>query len=164
MAHYKHTFQVKAPLSAVWLLHEDPKALKDLTPPPVRVKIVSMDQPLRVGANLTFRLYLIEPLGATWHAIYDEFNPYQPGETVCSFVDRSLSSPFRFWVHRHTFHALDADHSTITDDVTFRLFGGPVGELVTWLVAWPAIAFMFFYRRLKSRQVLPAIVRTGRYD
>ena len=164
MAHFKHTFKVLAPLSAVWLLHEDPKALKDLTPPPVRVKIISMEQPLHAGSNLIFRLYLFEPFGATWHAVYDEFEPYEPGKTVCHFVDRSLSGPFRFWVHRHMLSAVNEKVSTITDDVTFRLFGGPIGAIITWLVAWPAIAFLFFYRRLKSRQVLKKIVLTGRYD
>ena len=164
MAHFKHTFPVNAPLSAVWLLHDDPKALRDLTPPPVRVKILAMDQPLRAAAKLKFRLFLIEPLGATWDAIYDEFNPYTPDATVCNFVDRSLSSPFRFWVHRHTFHAVNDQASTITDDVTFRLFGGIIGEALTWIIAWPAIAFMFFYRRQKSVQLLKTIVRTGRYD
>ncbi len=153
MAHFKHTFRVNAPLSAVWNLHDDPKALIDLTPPPVTVKILSMDRPLRAGAELKFRLSF-GPIGVTWHAIYDEFNPYQPGQTVCNFVDRSLSSPFKFWVHRHTFHDLGDGTSTVTDDATFRLFDGPLGVLVTWIFAWPPIALMFLFRRMKTRQML----------
>ena len=158
MAHFKQTFPVDAPLSAVWKLHDDPKALIDLTPPPVRVKILKIESPLHQGSELTFRLFLVEPLGATWHAVYDEFNPYQPGMTVCNFVDRSISSPFKFWVHRHTFRDLGNSTSTVTDDVTFRLADGWFGVFITAL-AWPAIAFMFSYRRIKTRQML----RSGAY-
>ncbi len=153
MAHFKQTFRVEAPLSAVWQMHDDPKALKELTPPPPKVTILSIDQPLRVGAQLKFRLS-VGPFNATWHAIYDEFKPYQPGLTVCSFIDRSLSSPFRYWVHKHTFRDLGDGTSSVTDDATFRLFDGSLGEIVTWIVAWPAIAFMFGYRRMKTRQML----------
>jgi len=159
MARFKQTFRVDAPLSAVWQLHDDPRALIDLTPPPIRVKILKIDRPLHQGSALTFRLYLIEPLGATWQAIYDEFNPYQPGLTVCNFVDRSLSSPFKFWVHRHTFRDLGDGTSTVTDDATFRLADGLLGALIT-AIAWPTIAFMFLYRRMKTRQLL----RSGAYS
>lgn len=157
MAHFKQMFHVDAPLSAVWQVHDDPKALKELTPPPVQVKILSMDQPLRKGAELKFRLSL-GPFGATWHAIYDEFNPYKPGDSVCNFVDRSLSSPFSYWVHRHTFRALSDSTSTVTDDATFRLFDGALGEIITWIAGWPPIAFMFLYRRMKTRQVLRRVL------
>ncbi len=161
MAHFKQTFRVNAPLSAVWQMHDDPKALKELTPPPTQVTILSMDQPLRTGAELKFRLS-VGPLAATWHAIYDEFNPYQPGATVCNFVDRSLSSPFKYWVHRHTFRDLGDGTSTVTDDATFRLFDGLLGEIVTWLVGWPPIALMFVYRRLKTRQMLKQMMASTR--
>ncbi len=158
MARFRQTFRVSAPLSVVWQLHDDPKALIDLTPPPLRVKILSLDYPLHKNSELTFRLYLIEPLGATWHAIYDEFTPYQPGMTACGFVDRSLSSPFRFWVHRHTFRDLGDGTSTVTDDATFRLVDGPLGMLIATL-AWPSVAFMFLYRRWKTYQILKQMVK-----
>ncbi len=152
MAHFKQTFQVDAPLSAVWKMHDDPKALVELTPPPVHVTILSMDRPLRKGAELKFRLS-VGPLGATWHAVYDEFNPYQAGDTVCNFVDRSLSSPFAFWTHRHTFNYIGGGKSTVTDDATFRLVNGPFSAIIT-AFAWPPIAFMFLYRRMATRRML----------
>jgi uncharacterized protein len=153
MARFKHRFRVAAPLAAVWQLHDDPKALHDLTPPPMQVKILSMDQPLKVGSQLKFRLG-IGPVGVVWHAIYDEFTAHQPGLAQCGFVDRSLSSPFHAWTHRHTFDDLGDGTSTVTDEVTFELIGGPAGGVVTWLVAWPAIAFLFFFRRMKTQQLL----------
>lgn len=160
MARFKHTFTVNAPLSAVWQMHDDPKALYELTPPPMQVTILAMDKPLKVGANLKFRLG-IGPLGVVWHAIYDEFDPYQSGMTTCGFVDRSLSSPFRSWTHRHTFTDQGNGTSTVTDEATFELIDGPLGAVVTWLVAWPAIAFLFFYRRLKTHQMLARLTKAG---
>ncbi|MCC7449241.1 MAG: SRPBCC family protein [Anaerolineae bacterium] len=153
MARFRHQFRVNAPLSAVWHLHESPKALPELTPPPVTVKIVRIDQPLKAGSHLIFRLSL-GPVGVLWNAVYDEFEPYRPGLTRCGFVDRSARSPFRFWMHRHTFDDLGDGTSAITDDVRFALFGGSLGSLVTWVIVWPAIAFMFLYRRFRTHQML----------
>ncbi len=151
MARFKQTFRVKAALAATWGLHDDPQALHDLTPPPLRVKILAIDKPLVKGSQLSFRLVLWGPLGATWNAIYDEFDPYQPGMTRCGFVDRALRSPFRAWTHRHTFEALPDGTSTVTDEATFQLFGGP---LLTWLMGWPAVAFLFMYRRWRTQRIL----------
>jgi ligand-binding SRPBCC domain-containing protein len=160
MARFKHTFRVNAPLSAVWQLHDDPKALYELTPPPVKVTIVELDQPLRAGSHLKFRLS-IGPLGANWHAIYDEFEPYQPGWKQCGFVDRSISSPFQSWTHHHVFDELTDGTSTVMDDASFELVGGALGNVITWIVAWPAIAFLFMFRRTKTRQMLARMLQTS---
>ncbi len=154
MARFRQTFHVDAPLSLVWQAHEDPKALEELTPPPARVEILQLDRPLKKGALLKFKIKIIGSFGARWDAIYDEFNPWQPGMKECSFVDRSLASPFRHWIHRHTFHELPDGTSTVTDDAEFYLFGGLIGHALTWLFAWPAIAFMFVYRRGATRRML----------
>lgn len=153
VARFYHRFRVTAPLSAVWNLHDDPSILKHLTPPPLQVKILHMDSLLKAESQLRFRLGF-GPLGAVWHAIYDEFTPYQPGLCQCGFVDRSLSSPFYFWTHRHTFDDAGDGTSTITDDVRFELLPGVVGKLITWVIAYPAIAFLFFFRRLTTRRLL----------
>jgi ligand-binding SRPBCC domain-containing protein len=157
MAHFRQRFVVKAPLPEVWRFHDDPVALKALTPPPLRVKILAKDEPLQAGGTLKFRLALfgIQPLGATWHAIYDEFNPYREGEQCASFVDRSLCSPFHFWIHRHTFEALPDGNTACTDDVTFHLtpLRGALGKLLDALV-YPSILFLFFYRQLQTRRIL----------
>lgn len=158
MARFKHTFRVDAPLSVVWQMHEDPKALYELTPPPMQVKILQMDQPLHAGSHLQFRLG-IGPLGVVWHAIYDEYDPYVEGMKQCGFVDRSISGPFHAWVHRHTFHELDDGTSTVTDDASFELMTGPLGSVITWVVAWPAIAFLFVFRRFKTHQMLARMLR-----
>src|SRR5688572_14127736 len=115
MARFRHTFRVNAPISVVWQLHEDPKALYELTPPPLQVTILHMDQPLRARSQLIFRLG-IGKLGVRWHAIYDEFVPYRVGMWQCGFVDRSISSPFHAWTHRHTFTDLGDGLSVVTDD------------------------------------------------
>jgi ligand-binding SRPBCC domain-containing protein len=159
MARFKQVFRVRAPLQMVWEMHDDPKILPALTPPPLRVKVLAKDDPLRAGSTLKFRLYLIEPLGATWHAIYDAFNPYQPKATQCDFIDRSLSSPFHAWTHHHIFTDNGDGSTTCTDDVTFKLVGGPLGEAITYLFAYLPIVFLFLYRRLKTHMILAQRMR-----
>ncbi len=157
MARFKQRFKVKAPLREVWRFHDDPVALTDLTPPPLRVKILAKDEPLEAGGTLKFRLALfgIQPLGATWHAIYDEFQPYREGATRAHFIDRSLSSPFHSWVHRHTFEALPDGTTACTDDVTFHLtpLRGFLGNLIDALV-YPSVVILFLYRQFQTRRLL----------
>ncbi|RMF52279.1 MAG: hypothetical protein D6749_05525 [Chloroflexota bacterium] len=157
MARFKQRFIVEAPLSEVWRFHDDPIALKALTPPPLRVKILAKDEPLQAGGTLKFRLALfgLQPLGATWHAIYDEFTPYGEGQTRASFVDRSLSSPFHFWIHRHIFEALPDGRTACTDDVTFHLtpLRGLLGSLIDALV-YPSVVILFIYRQFQARRLL----------
>jgi uncharacterized protein len=153
MAWFKQTFHVPASLESVWKFHEDPKALIDLTPPPIGVKLLHIDKPLRAGANLHFRLG-VGPIGTVWHAIYDEFTPYEPGLSQCGFVDRAISGPFHSWTHSHTFKAVNEYSSTVTDDAHFELMAGPIGALISWIIGWPAVAFLFLFRRIKTRQLL----------
>jgi ligand-binding SRPBCC domain-containing protein len=140
-------------------MHDDPSALKALTPPPLQVKILEMDAPLKQGSELKFRLG-IGPLGVVWHAVYDEFKPYQEGMMEASFVDRSLSSPFHAWTHRHIFRHLGDGTSTVTDDAQFELIGGALGRVITWIVAYPAIAFLFLYRRMQTYRILARMSTT----
>jgi ligand-binding SRPBCC domain-containing protein len=118
-----------------------------------------MDQPLRVRSQLIFRLG-IGRVGVNWHAIYDEFVPYRAGLLQCGFVDRSISSPFHSWTHRHIFTDLGDGTSMVTDDANFELFTGVWGNVITWLVAWPAIAFLFLFRRFKTRQMLAKMLQS----
>lgn len=153
MARFTHTFRVRTPLGAVWQMHEHPSALKELTPPPIQVEILHMDEPLGQGSVLKFRLG-VGPIGSIWEAVYDEFTPFQQGMQECGFVDRAISSPFHSWIHRHIFRDLGDNTSTITDDARFELLGGSLGSIITWLVGYPAIAVLFLYRRAKTYRML----------
>lgn len=163
MSHYQQRFVVNAPLEVVWRIHDDPVTLKALTPPPLRVRILEKDDPLMVGSTLKFRMFLVGPLGVIWQAIYDEFVPYQVGMTQCGFVDRALKSPFYRWSHRHTFEALSPSESAITDSVTFELLPGPLGKLVNGLVGLPAVAFLFAYRRFKTKRLIAQALRSRKH-
>jgi ligand-binding SRPBCC domain-containing protein len=149
MPKFKQSFRVKAPLALVWELHDDPKALVALTPPPLRVKLLAVDSPIVAGSTLKFRMALIEPLGTTWHAIYDEYTPYQAGQKTCGFVDRALSGPFNYWHHRHTFTDNGDGTSTCTDAAEYRLLPNPLGAPINWL-AYPTIIFLFTFRRFTT--------------
>jgi hypothetical protein len=48
------------------------------------------------------------------------------------FVDEQIRGPFRFWVHRHEFEAIDG-RTKLTDRIEYQL---PGGTLVNLLFAW----------------------------
>lgn len=148
MARFKQSFRVNAPLQLVWDLHDDTSTLSELTPPPLSAKMIHVDQPLRKGAQVKFKLGILGA-GVIWDARYDEYNPYVPGATVCGFVDRAQSSPFHKWIHRHTFNDNGDGTTQCHDDAEFELFGGSTGRLLNW-AAWLPVASMFVFRRIKT--------------
>lgn len=151
MATFRQSFIVNAPLEAVWKFHEDPVALEILNPPPLTAEILSIDRPLKQGSILKFALKAGPVTAATWTAHYDEFRPYQMGDWECGFVDSSIKSPFKYWVHQHTFQKIDATTTRCNDFVTFKLTGDPV---TSWILGWPALLVLFTWRRMATIRAL----------
>ena len=98
MAVFERTFEVRAPLAEVAAFHDDAKSLTAITPPPVRVKIVQFDAPIRAGSKVIFKL-MLGPLGVTWDG---EIVAYEPQKFFRDIMHRG---PFGKWTHTHSFTA-----------------------------------------------------------
>ena len=137
---FVRTLLLDAPVAAVFAFHERDDALARLSPPFPPLRVVSRSGGIRAGARVDLRIGPIR-----WLALHTVYEPNR------LFVDEQIAGPFRSWVHRHEFEAVDAGTTRLTDRVTFTLPGGPVADaLAGWLVAW-ALVPLFRYRHAATR-------------
>lgn len=146
MSVYQRSFKVKTSLREVAVFHDDPVSLIAITPPPVRVTIERFDRPVRAGSRVIFRLG-VGPIGVRWDGLIAEYVDQK------YFCDVQTKGPFGAWSHTHSFTA-EADGTRVTDRVEYEPPLGLLGKLFDPIVVKPALAFLFNYRKKKTRELL----------
>ena len=134
----RRTQVVPAPLDEAFAFFADPYNLETITPPWLRFRIVEAPAQVERGVLIRYRLKLFGiPIG--WLTEITAWEP--PGR----FIDKQIRGPFKLWEHLHTLAATD-DGTEISDEVRYRLFLGPLGELVRRLVVRRWLDSIFDYR------------------
>jgi ligand-binding SRPBCC domain-containing protein len=112
-------FWLARPRADVFAFFADPANLLRVSPPALRLRLLTPGVTLAAGAVLDFRVaWLGLPL--RWRTYIREFDP------PYRFVDVQVRGPWARWEHRHRF--LDEGGGTwVEDRVTYRLPLGPVG-------------------------------------
>jgi ligand-binding SRPBCC domain-containing protein len=146
MPEFVRSVVVHAPIDVVFAFHEREDALPLLTPAFPPVKMVSRSGPLAVGLRVVLRLAGL----VTWVAEH----PIVERPTL--FVDTQVSGPFRRWVHRHEFEAVDADTTRLTERISYDLPGGALLNWAAPLLVTPGLVQMFRHRHQVTRQYCEA--------
>ncbi|MGI9034433.1 MAG: SRPBCC family protein, partial [Pyrinomonadaceae bacterium] len=136
-----------APIKKVFAFFSDAGNLERITPPELHFKIFT-PQPidLKKGALIDYQLKL-RGFSLVWKTIISAWNP--PFE----FVDEALESPYRQWIHRHTFTELENGQTLIEDEVRYRLPFEPFGDLAHWLVR-RELDYIFDFRQKMVARIL----------
>jgi ligand-binding SRPBCC domain-containing protein len=110
---------IRTTLERLFAFHELPDALRRLTPPWERARVISTPSSLQVGARAIVDIR-IAPL--IWIRSESVHTVYEPPHL---FVDEMVRGPFRKWHHRHEI-AADAGGARLTDVVELEppLFSG----------------------------------------
>ena len=135
------------PRKAVFDFFADAGNLERITPPELNFQITT-PQPIDIkkDALIDYRLKL-RGLPLKWRTIISVWNP--PFE----FVDEALRSPYKQWIHRHTFTELAADKTLIEDEVRYRLPLEPFGDAAHWFVK-RELDYIFDFRQETVRKIL----------
>ena len=134
----------------VFAFFSDPRHLERLTPPHMRVRVLTPHAVMAAGTVLEFRLsWLAVPI--TWRAFIREYDP------PYRFVDVQVRGPYARWEHRHRFLE-DNGGTWVEDRVTYRLPLGPLGALAHALVVRRQLRALWAYRR-RQLEALVAPVR-----
>lgn len=135
------------PIEKVFDFFADAGNLERITPPELNFHITT-PQPIDIkrGALIDYRLRL-RGLPVTWKTEISEWNPPRV------FVDRALKSPYKQWIHRHTFTRLAAEKTLIEDEVRYRLPLEPFGDLAHWLVR-RELNYIFDFRQNAVAEIL----------
>ncbi|HEY0657739.1 MAG TPA: SRPBCC family protein [Pyrinomonadaceae bacterium] len=135
------------PIKKVFDFFADAGNLERITPPELNFKIIT-PQPINIrkGALIDYRLKL-RGFSLTWKTEISVWNP--PFE----FVDRALKSPYRQWIHRHTFTEIEANKSLIEDEVRYRLPLEPFGDLAHFFVL-KELNYIFDFRQKSVAEIM----------
>jgi ligand-binding SRPBCC domain-containing protein len=136
---YIHKFTVQAPLAAVAAFHQDSRALRMLTPPPIWVQFHRVD-PLAEGSVADFSMWF-GLIPVRWTAVHSEV-------TANGFVDTQQRGPFRSWQHRHTFQPLNVQATGVIDEIEAE-----PGNLISRIM-WLTLPILFAYRAWRTRRAL----------
>lgn len=135
------------PIERVFEFFADAGNLERITPPELNFHIIT-PQPIDIkkGALIDYRLKL-RGLPITWKTIISEWDPPH------SFVDTALKSPYKQWIHRHTFSAISENQTFIEDQVKYRLPLEPFGDAAHFFVR-RELDYIFDFRQKTVAEIL----------
>lgn len=148
------TTRIARPAAEVFAWHERPGALARLCPPWERVELVAATGGVRDGARVTVR----NRLGPFWQEWEVEHRDYVAG---VQFRDVQLRGPFARWEHLHRIAPDGADACTLTDAISYRLPGGPLGRLAGGGFVASKLAQLFAWRHATTKADLESAARYG---
>jgi uncharacterized protein YbjT (DUF2867 family)/ligand-binding SRPBCC domain-containing protein len=138
--HHLHASQhINRPIEDVFAFFARPENLGRITPPAMGFAQLSTDVDMRPGLEIEHRIRPLPLIPMRWRSRIESYDPPN------GFTDSQLRGPYRTWVHRHTFTAVD-DGTRIDDDVEYTLPLGPLGELAHRLIVRSQLLEIFRHR------------------
>jgi len=130
---------VRRPRAEVFDFFADAGNLERITPPELNFHIIT-PQPIdiRKGALIDYELKL-HGIPITWKTEITEWNPPH------DFVDSALKSPYKQWIHLHTFEENERGETIMKDRVRYRLPLEPLGDIAHFYVK-SELKYIFDYR------------------
>ncbi|HET9682353.1 MAG TPA: NAD-dependent epimerase/dehydratase family protein [Candidatus Limnocylindrales bacterium] len=130
---------VNRPLQDVFAFFSRPENLARITPPAMAFEQVSTDLAMRPGLEIDHRIRPLLGIPVQWRSRIEDYDPPH------GFTDRQVRGPYRRWVHRHRFTAVDGG-TRIDDEVLYELPLGPLGGLAHRLAVRSQLLEVFRYR------------------
>ena len=139
-------------LETVFEFFANPSNLEELTPPWMSFGISGCsEERIGEGTQIDYRLR-VRGIPLRWRSEITGWSP--PHE----FTDVQLRGPYRRWVHRHSFRAVNGG-TQVCDDVEYAVLGGALVERV---MVRPDLERIFNYRQERLPEMFPdASSRTG---
>jgi ligand-binding SRPBCC domain-containing protein len=134
------------PRPEVFAFFADPRNLLKLTPPGLRLRLLTPSTALAAGAVLDFRVVWLG-LPLSWRTYIREYDP------PYRFVDVQVRGPWARWEHRHLF--LEEGGGTwVEDRVTYRLPLGPLGRALHGALVHRQLRDMWAFRQARLGELV----------
>jgi ligand-binding SRPBCC domain-containing protein len=135
----KRQHDIGHPLDEVFLFFSKPENLSLITPKDLRFRLHTPSPiVMKEGALIDYAIRIIG-IPIRWRTLIATFDP------PYRFEDLQLRGPYLYWHHLHSFQA--TEHGTrMTDEVTYALPFGPLGEIVHSLLIERQLETIFDFR------------------
>ena len=138
--HRLHASQlIDRPIDEVFAFFARPENLGRITPPAMGFRQLSTDLEMRTGLEIDHQIRPLPGIPMRWRSRIETCDPPN------GFTDVQVRGPYRSWVHRHAFTAVDGG-TRIDDDVEYALPLGPLGELAHRLSVRSQLLEIFRHR------------------
>ncbi len=135
------------PIDQVFEFFSNAGNLEKITPPELNFQITT-PQPFDIKKDtlIDYKLKL-RGIPISWQTIISEWDP------PYSFTDTALKSPYKQWIHRHTFTTNKNGGTDMKDEVRYRLPFEPFGDLMHWYVKGE-LEYIFDFRQKSVEEIL----------
>ncbi len=141
--------EIAAPVEDVFAFHLDTRNARLISPRSTRLVSVEGRFPVVPGSVVTMRIrQRPSPVAMTWRVRIEAVEPHK------RIVDVAERSPFASWRHEHLFQSLGPGRSLMTDRLSYRVPGGPIGRIADRLVVRRQLARAFAERHRRTRDLL----------
>ena len=140
---------IDRPLDEVFAFFAEPRNLGRITPSGMRFEFLTDDFVMRDDLEIEYRLRPLPGIPARWRTRITDYDPPN------GFTDIQLRGPYRRWVHRHSFAAVDGG-TLVRDEIDYAVPLGPLGDLANRLVVRSELEGIFQHRAAVIRTALQA--------
>ena len=147
-----HTIQniqnIPISLEQAWSFYSSPANLQMITPPQMKLRIISKNREGRLYPGLVIE-YKVSPLMGI--PLYWMTEIRQVSEPA-SFVDEQRKGPYRYWQHRHYFKTIEGGVE-MKDIIEYKNPLGLLGEMANSLFIKRKLRQLFEYRFHKIEEL-----------
>lgn len=136
---------IEAQPESVFAFHELPDALKRLTPPWEKARVIEPAKDLQVGSTAIVETKLFGLLPVRWVARHTVYDPPR------MFEDVQVKGPFKLWRHRHIVEAHERG-ALLRDEVEYEPPLGLIGRAFAPVLILPRLRRLFDYRHRVTRE------------
>jgi ligand-binding SRPBCC domain-containing protein len=144
MRFLKESF-IQATPERVFAFHEQPDALKLLTPPWETSRVIQAAQISQVGSRAIVETKIFGPVKGRWVAEHTAYDPPR------MFADVQVKGPFRSWCHRHIVEPRPGG-AMLRDEIDYEPPWWWLGRAAAGLLVVPRLQKLFDYRHQVTRQ------------
>ncbi len=145
MGHHQSSIVIHTPCEKLFLFHTDPANLGHIMPSFMNAYLLKREG-LGLGSIIHVRMKAFGIFGATWVVKIAEYEPYQ------HITDLQISGFLKYFQHTHSFEALSATETRMTDTIDYTLPFGALGRLVDQLFVGFVVGKTFEFRHRATKR------------